>query len=153
MNDAPLTSSASPLACRGIRAATVADTNTAEDILEATTELLTAVIGLNNIVPEEVVSAVFTTTPDLTATFPAIAARELGWAEVPLLCAHEMAVPGALDRVVRILLHVNTPRTAAEIRHVYLKEARALRPDWAIPDDELAALLGRPLSATPGDRA
>jgi chorismate mutase len=132
------------LACRGIRGATTVETNTAEDILEATTELLAALIRLNGIEPEEVASAIFTTTPDLTATFPAVAARELGWTEVPLLCAHEMAVPGALGGVVRILLHVNTEHSAAAIRHVYVKGAAALRPEWALADEELAALAGRP---------
>jgi chorismate mutase len=117
--------------------------NTAEEILEATTDLLTALIRLNELQPEDVASAIFTTTTDLTATFPALAARELGWTQVPLLCAHEMAVPGALGHVVRILLHVNTTRTAAEIRHVYLRDARDLRLDWALSDEELDALLGR----------
>lgn len=132
------------LACRGIRGAITVEANVAEELLEATTELLTAVIHLNGIAPEDVASAVFTTTPDLTATFPAIAARDLGWTEVPLLCAHEMDVPGALGKVVRVLLHVNTERTAAEVRHVYLKGARALRPEWGLPDDEIDALMGRP---------
>ena len=120
------------VACRGIRGATTVETNTAEDILEATTDLLDAIIRLNDIAPEDVVSAIFTTTPEITASFPALAARELGWTEVPLLCAHEMAVPGALRGVVRILLHVNTTRTPSEIRHVYLREAGALRPEWAL---------------------
>ena len=150
MTDSPLPSPFSPLACRGIRGATTAETNTAEDILEATTDLLSALIRLNDLEPEDVASAVFTTTPDLTATFPALAARDLGWTEVPLLCAHEMAVPGALGLVVRILLHVNTIRTAAEIRHVYLKGARALRPEWAIADDDLATILDRPAPVATG---
>jgi chorismate mutase len=136
-------SSKSRLSCRGIRGATTATANTAEDILEATTELLIALIQLNDLRPEDVASAIFTTTVDLTATFPALAARELGWTEVPLLCTHEMAVPGALGQVVRILLHVNTSRTAAEIRHIYLKGARGLRPDWALDDEQLAAVVGR----------
>ena len=144
MNDSQLRGPDSRLVCRGIRGATTVESNTAEDILEVTTELLTALIRLNGIEPEDVASAIFTTTPDLTATFPALAARELGWTEVPLLCAHEMAVPGALEGVVRILLHVNTVRPAAEIRHVYVKGARELRPGWGLTDDELAALLGRP---------
>lgn len=148
MSDSPLPSSLPPLVCRGIRGAATAEANTAEDILEATADLLTALIRLNGIEPEDVASAVFTTTPDLTATFPALAARELGWTEVPLLCAHEMAVPGALGGVVRILLHVNTTRAAAEIRHVYLGGARQLRPEWGLADEELAALAGRPPVAT-----
>jgi chorismate mutase len=136
-----------PLRCRGIRGATTVEQNTAEDILEATDELLRALIALNDLDPDDIASAVFTTTTDLTAAFPAVAARDLGWADVPLLCAHEMAVPGALDRVVRVLLHVNTARTAAEVRHVYLKDAKRLRPAWAVEDEELsrvAAGVGRP---------
>jgi tryptophan synthase alpha chain len=131
------------VACRGIRGATTIETNTAEDILEATTDLLDALIRLNDLHPDDVVSAVFTTTPELTAAFPALAARKLGWTEVPLLCTHEMDVPGSLRGVIRILLHVNTPRTAAEIRHVYLRDARALRPEWAFDDAQLSHILGR----------
>jgi tryptophan synthase alpha chain len=137
------------IACRGIRGATTVESNTAEDILEATTDMLGAMIRLNDIAPEEVVSAVFTTTPELTAAFPALAARELGWTEVPLLCAHEMNVPGALRGVVRILLHVNTSRTPAEIKHVYLREARALRPEWAYDDAQLAQIIGRGVATAP----
>lgn len=144
MTDGHRTETDRPLACRGIRGAATARANTAEDILEATADLLTTLIRLNVIEPDQVASAVFTTTPDLTASFPALAARELGWTEVPLLCAHEMAVPGALGGVVRILLHVNTVRTAAEIRHAYLGGARQLRPEWGIADEEVAALVGRP---------
>jgi tryptophan synthase alpha chain len=133
-----------PVACRGIRGASTVLTNTAEDIIEATTDLLEALIRLNNIQPEDVVSAIFTTTPELTAAFPALAARELGWTEVPLLCAHEMNVPGALQGVVRILLHVNTPLAASQIKHVYLRDAGALRPEWAYDDARLEKVLGRP---------
>jgi tryptophan synthase alpha chain len=133
-----------PAACRGIRGATTIESNTAEDIQEATTDLLEAMIRLNAIAADDVVSAIFTTTPEITAAFPALAARDLGWTEVPLLCAHEMNVPGALRGVVRILLHVNTPRSPAEIRHVYLREARALRPEWGYDDARLSEVLGRP---------
>ena len=131
------------VACRGIRGATTVETNTSEDILEATTDLLGAIIRLNDVASEDVVSAIFTTTPEITASFPAMAARELGWTDVPLLCAHEMAVPGALGGVVRILLHINTTRTPSEIRHVYLRQAGALRPEWAYDDARLAQILGR----------
>jgi tryptophan synthase alpha chain len=139
----PATTGPRYIACRGIRGATTVETNTSEDILEATTDLLDAIIRLNDIDPEDVVSAIFTTTPEITASFPAMAARELGWTDVPLLCAHEMAVPGALRGVVRILLHINTSRTPSEIRHVYLREAGALRPEWAYDDARLAQILGR----------
>jgi tryptophan synthase alpha chain len=141
------------VACRGIRGATTIEANTSEDILEATTDLLDAMIRLNEIAPEDVVSAIFTTTPEITAAFPALAARNLGWTEVPLLCAHEMNVPGALRGVVRILLHVNTPRAPAEIRHVYLREAAALRPEWAYDDARLAQILGRGAASEPGNPA
>lgn len=128
-------------ACRGIRGATTAAANTAEDILEATDELLRMVIQLNDLDSADVASVIFTTTPDLTATFPALAARNIGWTEVPLMCAHEMAVPGSLKQCVRILIHVNTTRSATEIKHVYLKGARALRSEWAYSDDDIAAIL------------
>ena len=143
----PPTSDLRPTSCRGIRGATTVEANNAEEMLEATTDLLTALIRLNEIAAEDVASAIFTTTPDLTATFPALAAREMGWTEVPLLCAHEMDVPGALGKVVRILLHVNTARAAAEVRHVYLKGAKALRPEYGIADAEIESLMGRPVES------
>jgi len=115
--------------CRGVRGAITVDANTAEDILEATAELLQGLIGANEIEAEQVVSAIFSTTPDLDAAFPARAARDLGWHDVALLCTHEMAVPGALPRVIRVLLHVNTARAARDMVHLYLKGARQLRPD------------------------
>jgi chorismate mutase len=128
-------------ACRGIRGATTAIANTAEDILEATDELLRMVIRLNDLEPANVASVIFTTTPDLTATFPALAARSIGWVEVPLMCAHEMAVPGSLQKCVRVMIHINTTRSAAEIKHVYLKGARELRSEWAYSDEDVATVL------------
>ena len=132
-----------PVVCRGIRGATTAPINTAEDILEATRELVVTLRHLNGLETEDIASAIFTTTPDLNATFPALAAREVGWTEVPLMCTHEMDVPGSLQRAIRILLHVNTTRSASEIRHVYLKGARQLRPEYGLPDDELRAILAQ----------
>ena len=129
--------------CRGIRGATTATANTAEDILEVTDELMRLVIALNDLEPEHVASVIFTTTPDLNATFPALAARDIGWTEVPLMCSHEMAVPGSLQKCVRVMIHVNTAKSAAEIRHVYLKGARVLRPEWAYSDDQIAEALGQ----------
>jgi chorismate mutase len=117
------------LLCRGVRGATTVETNTAETIREATAELLQALVEANDIEHDRVASILFTTTMDLNAAFPAVAARELGWSDIALLNAHEMAVPGALPRCIRILLHVNTERTAKEIRHIYLRDARKLRPD------------------------
>lgn len=118
------------LACRAIRGATTVDSNTAEDILEATDELLQTVLALNEITADDMVSIIFTTTTDLNATFPAVAARSMGLDQIPLMCAHEMSVPGALDMVVRVMMHINTEKPAAEIKHVYLRRAKELRPEW-----------------------
>ena len=120
------------MTCRAIRGATTADSNTAEDIHEATTEMLRTLIALNSVEPDDLVSLFFTTTSDLNATFPAVAARELGLEQIPLMCAHEMNVPGALDMVVRVLVHVNTAKKPSEIQHVYMKRATELRPEWAV---------------------
>jgi len=139
-----------PLVCRGIRGATTAAANTAEDILEATEELVNVLIRLNELEPEDIASAIFTTTPDLTAWFPALAARTFGWTEVPMLCTHEMAVPGSLQKAVRVLVHVNTVRSPTEIRHVYLKGATQLRPEWGISDIELASVLNH-AAPSPGE--
>lgn len=119
--------------CRGIRGATTVDCNTPEAILNATAELLTAMIEANSIRLEDVGSAILTTTPDLNAEFPALAASRLGWNDVALLCGQEMAVPGSLAMCLRILLHVNTDKRADQIVHVYLRGAQALRPDLQFP--------------------
>lgn len=113
--------------CRGIRGAITVAANTREDILAATQELLRRMIEANGVEAEEVASILFTTTPDLNAEFPAVAARRLGWSEVALLCGHEMDVSGSLPKCLRILMLVNTERRAGEIVHVYLKEAENLR--------------------------
>jgi len=103
--------------------------NTAEAILAATSELLVLIVEANDLKVEDVASAIFTTTSDLTAAFPAKAAREMGWRDVALLDAQEIPVPGSLERCIRVLIHWNTEESAAEIKHVYLKGAQALRPD------------------------
>ena len=136
-----------PMICRGIRGATTSAANTAEDILEATEELVKILIHLNTLDSDDIASAIFTTTPDLTAWFPALAAREFGWTEVPMICTHEMAVPGSLQKAVRVLVHVNTTRGASDMRHVYLKGAKQLRPEWGISDTELAAVLSASLAS------
>lgn len=115
--------------CRGIRGATTVEQNHPEAILEATTELLAEMTRANDLRVEDVASAFFTTTRDLNAEFPAVAARRLGWHDVALLCAHEMDVPGSLPRCLRILLHANTEKEPHQLVHVYLRGARALRPD------------------------
>jgi chorismate mutase len=114
---------------RGIRGATTVDDNTPEAILEATTELLVELMRANGLRIDDVASAFFTTTRDLNAEFPAVAANKLGWTNVALLCGHEMDVPGSLARCLRILLHVNTEKDPRQIVHVYLRGATALRPD------------------------
>jgi chorismate mutase len=115
--------------CRGVRGATTVTENSKDAILAATRELLFTMIQYNEIDPDDVASAYFTTTTDINAIYPATAARQLGWYDVPLLCGHEMDVPDGLPQCIRILLHWNTPKTAQEIVHVYLHEATALRPD------------------------
>jgi len=117
------------LLCRGVRGATTVAENSAEAILFATRELLYTMIQVNGIDPNMVASAYFTTTTDVTAVYPATAARQLGWFDVPLLCGHEMNVPNSLPRCIRILLHWNTSKNPQEIIHVYLHEAHSLRPD------------------------
>lgn len=114
---------------RGIRGATTVRANDKDAILEATRELLTAIIEANDVRREDVASVFFTTTPDLDAEFPAVAAREMGWTHVALMCGHEMDVPGGLPMCLRILVHVNTAKAAADIKFIYLHGARALRND------------------------
>jgi chorismate mutase len=119
---------------RGIRGATTVATNTREEILAATHELLTRIVEANEVDPDLVASIIFSTTPDLNAEFPAVAAREQGYTMVALSCVHEMNVPGSLAKCLRILMHVNTERSLGEIKHIYLRGARALRRD--LVDDE-----------------
>ena len=116
---------------RGVRGATTAEANTREAILAATNELLCLMIEANNIEPDDVASAIFTTTIDLNADYPALAARALGWHDVALMCMHEMNVPHGLRHCIRILLHWNTNVAARDVKHVYLRGAVNLRPDRA----------------------
>ena len=116
---------------RGVRGATTAEANTREAILTATNELLQLMIETNQIEPDDVASAIFTTTIDLNADYPALAARALGWHDVALLCMHEMNVPHGLKMCIRILLHWNTAVPAQDVKHVYLRGAVNLRPDRA----------------------
>jgi chorismate mutase len=118
-----------PMPCRGVRGATTVDRNEREEILVATRQLLGLMVRVNGIEPRDIASALFTTTPDINAEFPALAARQLGWLDVPLMCGHEMTVPGGLPLCIRVLLHWNTTKSQQEIEHVYVREAKRLRPD------------------------
>lgn len=113
----------------GIRGAITVEKNTAEDIMGATKKLLLAIVRENEIETGDIASIFFTLTPDLNAQFPALAARELGWRFVPLLCAREIDVPGAKTRVIRVLVHVNTEKTQQELKHMYIGDAASLRAD------------------------
>ena len=113
--------------CRGIRGATTTEYNSREAILEATTELLQELVKANDILRDQIAAVWFTTTSDLNAEFPAVAARKMGWVIVALMCAHEMKVPGALEKCIRVMVHVNTDKSSADIVNVYLREAVNLR--------------------------
>lgn len=116
---------------RGIRGAVCADSDSREGVLDATRTVLTLMLEANEVEPEQIASIFLTTTPDLTADYPALAARTLGLTQVPLLCATEIAVPGAMPRVIRVLIHFETTKKQHEIRHIYHGEAARLRPDLA----------------------
>ena len=115
----------------GIRGATTVERNEPQEILDATDELLRAIIAANDLQPDDIVSAFFTVTNDLDAAFPARAAEDFGWNIVALLHATEIPVPGSLPRCIRLLVHAYTTRTRAEIKHCYLRRAIILRPDRA----------------------
>jgi chorismate mutase len=118
------------MAIRGIRGATTVSADEPDLILEATRELLESILSANkNMKPEDVGSAFFTVTDDLASTFPAQAARQMGWSLVPMVCAREIPVPGSLPRAIRVLVHWNTDVLQNEVTHVYLREAVKLRPD------------------------
>jgi chorismate mutase len=105
------------------------DENKTQEILSATRELLQAIVAANGMEEQDVASVLFTVTRDLDAVCPAVAAREMGWTRTALLCLHEMSVPGSLPLCIRVLIHWNTERSIDEVQHVYLREARQLRPD------------------------
>ena len=117
------------MAVRAVRGAIQVDQDDRDEVLTATSELLSAVLERNALRPDDLISVVFTATPDLTSEFPAYAARQMGITDVPLLCATEIAVPGAMPRVLRLLAHVETDLPRADVRHVYLRGAAALRTD------------------------
>lgn len=119
---------------RGIRGAITVPADRPEMILQAARELLETILRRNDgLEPQDIASAIFTVTEDLTSAFPAQAAREMGWRFVPMLCAREIPVPGSLPRTIRVLIHWNTDRLQSQVTHVYLREAERLRPDLAAP--------------------
>jgi len=115
--------------CRGIRGAITVENNDGQEILIATKELLQKIIIENNLRVEEICSIYFSMTDDLDQEFPALAARQLGWSYVPMLCSNEITTPKGIKKCIRLLMHVNTTKAQDEIHHVYLREARTLRPD------------------------
>ena len=117
---------------RGVRGAITVEHDQPEEILAATGELLAVILQANpTLAPGDLASAIFTVTGDLCSVYPAKAARQMGWTEVPLMCALEIPVPGGLQRCIRVLLHWNTDLPQQTIHHIYLKEAASLRPDLA----------------------
>jgi chorismate mutase len=119
------------VAVRAVRGAVQVKGNDRTEILASTAELVTEVMSRNELTPDDVISVIFTATPDLTAEFPALAARQLGFQEVPLLCAAELNVPGAMPCVVRLMMHIETGKPRSALQHVYLHGAAALRLDIA----------------------
>ena len=120
------------MSTRGIRGAITVPTDTKEEILSATQELLRGILAENpSLSKEDIASVLFTTTKDVVAEFPAVAARTLGWNTVPMLCTQEIPVPGSLPMTIRVLIHWNTDEIQSKIQHIYLREAKKLRPDIA----------------------
>jgi chorismate mutase len=115
--------------CRGVRGATTVKINSREEILQATRQMLALLIRRNEMESADIASAIFTVTRDLDAEFPALAARQLGWLEVPLLCGYEIEVQGSLRSCIRVLVHWNTTKSQRDIQHVYIHDAVRLRPD------------------------
>jgi chorismate mutase len=141
------------MTCRGVRGATTVADNNREEILSATRQLVALLVRRNGILPADVASAVFTTTPDLTAEFPALAARQLGWLEVPMLCGHEISVPGSLPKCIRVLVNWISDKAQSEIQHVYIRDAVRLRPDLnKLPPvnwEELEAWISEQMKSSP----
>ncbi|OPZ91044.1 MAG: Chorismate mutase AroH [Firmicutes bacterium ADurb.Bin419] len=114
---------------RAIRGATTVENNNADEMLRETEKLLIDIVEKNRLKEEDIISIIFTVTNDLNATFPAIAARNLGWTSIALMCTNEINVPGSLEKCIRVLIHVNSDKNNNEIKHVYLNKAKVLRPD------------------------
>ncbi|MEM7559793.1 MAG: chorismate mutase [Planctomycetota bacterium] len=137
--------------CRGVRGATTVPENSRDEILQATRQMLALMIRRNDIDSKDLASATFTVTKDLDAEFPAYAARQLGWLNVPLLCGYEISVESSLQKCIRVLLHWNTDKTQDEVHHVYIHEAVKLRPDLSklppVDWDELESWIDDHLAA------
>jgi len=114
---------------RGIRGATTVSRNKKEEILTSSMTLLEKIVSANKIKIEDIASVIFSVTKDINAEFPAIAARRLGWLYTPLLCTYEISVPGSLKKCIRVLIHVNSDKKQAQMKHIYLGKAKKLRPD------------------------
>lgn len=123
---------------RAIRGAITVEQDDPRSIDAATRDLLTAIVERNGVATDDIISVIFTVTVDLCSAFPALAARRMGWVDVPLLCTMEIPVPGAMARVIRVLVHAESDRPRSAIEHVYLGEAEALRPDLSGGQDALA---------------
>ncbi|MCL4529353.1 MAG: chorismate mutase [Chloroflexi bacterium] len=116
---------------RGIRGATTIESDTKDNILSATKELLDAILAANlGLQTDDIASAIFTVTDDVVSAYPALAARQIGWTQVPMMCAREIPIEGSLPLCIRVLIHWNTEKPQSEIKHIYLREAVRLRPDW-----------------------
>jgi chorismate mutase len=117
---------------RGIRGATTTESDSKENVLFSTRELLEVILASNpKLKTDDIASVLFTTTEDIASAYPALAARQMGWDQVPMMCAREIPVPGSLAMCIRVLIHWNTDREQSEIQHVYLRDAVILRPDLA----------------------
>jgi len=151
------------VAVRGIRGATTVDVDSAVEIVAATREMIEALVAQNGFAPDDVAGAWFTTTPDLRSEFPAVAARQLGWVDVPLICGHEMNVPYAnprsIARCVRAMVMINTDKPQSAIRHVYLRGALAIKEELDraragdLPQPAPITLAPAPQASSPGPEA
>ncbi|NLK88134.1 MAG: chorismate mutase [Clostridiaceae bacterium] len=116
---------------RAIRGATTINENSADEIYTATTELLEEMTVQNGIEPDDIVSIIFSVTSDLNAAFPAVAARQMGWTKTAMMCTYEIDVPGSLKKCIRVMMHIQSEKGNDELKYVYLREAKRLRPDLA----------------------
>lgn len=116
---------------RAIRGATTINENNAEEIYKATTELLREMISQNDIGKEDIISVIFSVTSDINAAFPAVAARQMGWTKTAMMCTYEIDVPGSLRKCIRVMMHIETGKDNSDLKYIYLRDAKRLRPDIA----------------------